>query len=461
MMADHPRLVTSLDYVFDICYVGKSLASLRSLRVFRVEPSKCNTPKSDELPASRKPPAVDKATNSNSQRSLATSDGGRKDWPNSSDDEDSRHEDELATSFNKFGAQRVNGGKKQSPKPLRAARRRCVGVARFISDSAKESTSADGSVGGLGTRDTINSGPQLSGIQFGHKEVKVDTTTTRSPDEETVMTIEDHVNAIVEETEDQKAPRALLAGDMDSTPQIDPVPVPPSETDAVQQYVADLPDVATIDDYVRVPITAFGAAMLRGMGWVDGGAVRSSERAKKNALVEPYLPKSRPALLGIGVKVQEGLDDGSKKKKRRGDEKRYIPLVRQESSREKSRNESAIVSRRASRSPERRSRWESSRRDDDRDKARRESDRDRRRKRDRDDREDRDRDDKRRDDGRMDSDRDLDRRNPDRDVDKRRDRVQDYDDRDRHRDGEDGTDEINMGTITPFIRTMLHICIVR
>ncbi|KAG1776036.1 DExH-box splicing factor binding site-domain-containing protein [Suillus placidus] len=173
------------------------------------------------------------------------------------------------------------------------------------------------------------------------------------------MTIEEHINAIIEETEDQKALRALLAGDVDLAPQIDSIPVPPSETDALQQDVADLPDVATIDDYARVPITAFGAAMLRGMGWVDGGAVTSSERAKKNALVEPYLPKSRPALLGIGAKEQEVLDDGSKKKKRRGDEKRYVPLVRQESSREESRNESAIVSRRASWSPERRSGGES------------------------------------------------------------------------------------------------------
>ncbi|KAG2127201.1 hypothetical protein DEU56DRAFT_982742 [Suillus clintonianus] len=101
-----------------------------------------------------------------------------------------------------------------------------------------------------------------------------------------------------------------------------------------------------------------------GMDWVDGGAVTSSERAKDNALVEPYLPKSRPALLGIGAKEQRVLDDGSKKKKRRGDEKRYIPLVRQESSREESRNGSATVSRRALQSPERRSRGESSRRDD-------------------------------------------------------------------------------------------------
>lgn len=337
---------------------------------------------------------------------------------------------------------------KPNPDWREAARKRRAGAARFIPDSAKASTGADGSVGGLGTRDTINSGPQLSGIQFGNKEVKVDTSTT-STDDETNMAVEGHVNDIIEETEDQKALLALLAGDMDSAPQIDAIPVPPSETDALQQDVVDLPDVATIDDYARVPITAFGAAMLRGMGWVDGGAVTNSERAKKNALVEPYLPKSRPALLGIGAKEQEVLDDGSKKKKRKGDEKRYIPLVRQESSREESRNGSATVSRRASRSPERRSGGESSmreddrerrrgdsRRDDDRD-SRRESDRDRRRERHRDDRGGRDRDDRRRrDDSRRDSDRDLDRRDRDRDVDKRRDRTRDYDDRDRRRDGE-------------------------
>jgi hypothetical protein len=412
---------------------------------------------------------------------IVFADGGHKDEPDTSDDEDGRLEDELITSFNKFGAQRcvsfrsfqhfyssqkahvplssfsVNGKKpkakaltgplvipsKPNPDWREAARKRRAGAARFIPDSAKASTGADGSVGGFGTRDTINSGPQLSGIQFGNKEVKV-TTSTTSADEEINMAVEGHVNDIVEETEDQKALRALLAGDMDSAPQIDDIPVPPSETDALQQDVVDLPDVATIDDYARVPITAFGAAMLRGMGWVDGGAVTSSERAKKNALVEPYLPKSRPALLGIGAKEQEVLDDGSKKKKRRGDEKRYIPLVRQESSREESRNGSAAVSRRASRSPERRSGGESSRREDDRERRRgddrdprRESDRDRRRERDRDDRGARDRDDRRRrDDSRRDSARDLDRRDRDRDVDKRRDRVRDYDDRDRRRDGE-------------------------
>ncbi|KAG2140799.1 hypothetical protein BD769DRAFT_1772928 [Suillus cothurnatus] len=131
---------------------------------------------------------------------------GRKDEPDFSDDEDDRLEDEFITSFNKFGAQRVNGKKpktKASTGPLvipskpnpdwqEAARSRRTGAAQFIPDLARASTGADGSIGGLGTRDTINSGPQLSGIQFGNKRVKVDTSTT-STDGETNMTVEEHV----------------------------------------------------------------------------------------------------------------------------------------------------------------------------------------------------------------------------------------------------------------------------
>lgn len=70
------------------------------------------------------------------------------------------------------------------------------------------------------------------------------------------MTVEEH--ALVKETEDQKALRALLARDMDSAPPIDSIPVPPSETDALQQDVADFPDVSTIDEYARMPTPHWG-----------------------------------------------------------------------------------------------------------------------------------------------------------------------------------------------------------
>ena len=56
---------------------------------------------------------------------------------------------------------------------------------------------------------------------------------------------------VAEETEDQKALRELLAGDTDSAPQIDTIPVPPTETDTLQKGIATLRDVPSVEDYVR------------------------------------------------------------------------------------------------------------------------------------------------------------------------------------------------------------------
>ncbi|KAG1814678.1 uncharacterized protein BJ212DRAFT_1361336 [Suillus subaureus] len=96
------------------------------------------------------------------------------------------------------------------------------------------------------------------------------------------MTAEERARVdIVEEMEDQKAFRALLAGDMDSAPQIDSVPVSPSEADALRQDVAD---VATIDNYTRVPILCL--ELLCSAAWIGWTveALTSSESAKKMRL---------------------------------------------------------------------------------------------------------------------------------------------------------------------------------
>ncbi|KAG8221266.1 hypothetical protein J3R82DRAFT_1430 [Butyriboletus roseoflavus] len=54
----------------------------------------------------------------------------------------------------------------------------------FVSDSALAKTGTDGSVGGLGTRDTINSGPQLSGLQI-NKRVKAEAVSAVTVDQST------------------------------------------------------------------------------------------------------------------------------------------------------------------------------------------------------------------------------------------------------------------------------------
>jgi len=388
-----------------------------------------------------------------------------------SSDEDDEVQDELVTGFDKFGVQRcvhflerpqqwcqLTKGlnhdfrvfeKKAKEGPLvipalknkdwreLARKRRSKG--QFVPDSAAAKTGADGSVGGLGTRETINSGPVLSGLQVRKRESRMET----DEDEDEDVTMADEAETAEPETEEQKALRALLAEASGEHKEESTfvIPTPISETDALKQDVEELPDVATLDDYERVPVSQFGAAMLRGMGWKEGQA--ASRKGK--GLVEPYIPAARPALLGIGAKEQEVFDDGSKSKyKSKRPERRYVPIVKKDKegsseaqdSRKRSRSppRSSTRSRQASRSPDRR---EKSRYDrDDDSKRRRERDgeyasrdRDRDRKRDRDRNGDED--------YRRGQDADRDRRDrdrePDRDRDRTKDRRRDYE-RDDRRD---------------------------
>lgn len=337
-----------------------------------------------------------------------------------SSDEDSVIEDELVTGFDKFGVQRcvffpfpplqlfqltkvtpaitnsLNGEKKEK-KPLvipplknkdwrELARKRRKG-SQYVFPSAAPVTGKDGSVGGLGTKDTINSGPVLSGLQVRQKAIPVVKGVNIVEDAQDVkMEIE-------EETEDQKALRAILAetnGETHDGLIIDIIPNPISEADALKQDVDELPDAATLEDYARVPVSQFGAALLRGMGWKEG---TSASRKPGRGLTEPYLPSARPALLGIGAKEQEVYDDGSKKggKSKRPD-RRYVPIVKQERSdtpsngtRDRSRSprrpSKAISSRYSSRSPNGRSerKEDSRRRESTHDTEARDRDRERRR----------------------------------------------------------------------------------
>ena len=309
-----------------------------------------------------------------------------------SSDEDSVIEDELVTGFDKFGVQRcvsflpsplqlfqltkvtpaitnsLNGEKKER-KPLvipplknrdwrELARKRRNG-SQYAIPSAAAVTGKDGSVGGLGTKDTINSGPVLSGLQVKKKAI------VSVVEEVNIVEDSQDVKMEIEETEDQKALRAILAeanGETKDGLVINIIPTPISEADALKQDVDELPDAATLDDYARVPVSQFGAALLRGMGWKEG---TSASRKPGKGLIEPYIPSARPSLLGLGAKEQEVYDDGSKKggKSKRPD-RRYVPVIKQERSdtpsngtrdrsRSPRRSSTAVPSRHSSRSPNR------------------------------------------------------------------------------------------------------------
>ncbi|KAJ8521191.1 hypothetical protein ONZ45_g2098 [Pleurotus djamor] len=251
----------------------------------------------------------------------------------SSDEEDDNIQDELVSGFDQFGVQRVTPKKKpEGPLVIPAlknrdwrdlARKRRT-TNQFVPTAGAAQTGADGSVGGLGTRDTINSGPVLVGLQTKKRKTDVEARVeVKEEERDTDVKME-----VEEETEDQKALRAILAGvngSEDNQRKNDVIPV--SEDDAYKQDVVELPESATLNDYERVPVAQFGAALLRGMGWKEGTA--ASKKGK--GPVEPYLPQARPALLGIGAKEKEVFDDGSRKKGgSKRPEKRYVPIVKKE-----------------------------------------------------------------------------------------------------------------------------------
>ncbi|KAJ3994134.1 DExH-box splicing factor binding site-domain-containing protein [Lentinula boryana] len=261
-------------------------------------------------------------------------------YDNSDSDQDDEAQDELVTGFDNFGVQRLFERKKASG-PLvipalknrdwREAARKRRTLNQYVPESARAQTiGSDGSVGGLGTKDSINSGPLVSGLQYRKKDVAgvkhedvVMVEVGRGAEEEVPKQQPE------EDSEDKAALRALLAGadGEDSGPGIDIIPTPVSEKDAYKQDVEELPESSTLADYERVPVSQFGAAMLRGMGWKEGTAASR----KGNGIVQPYIPESRPALLGIGAKEMEVFDDGSKKHGgNRRPEKRYIPVVKKD-----------------------------------------------------------------------------------------------------------------------------------
>ncbi|KAM5530280.1 hypothetical protein V8D89_016059 [Ganoderma adspersum] len=257
-----------------------------------------------------------------------------------SSDEDSGVEDELVTAFDEFGAKRLHEKPKpQGPLVIPALQNRdWRELARkrkqmYVPPSATAATGADGSVGGLGTRDSINSGPQVSGLQM-RKRVKLEEADDEPVPDDSAVALHPK-QEMKEETDDQRALRAILASAASEDdagidgPQIDIIPAV-TEDDAFKQDIVELPDPASLEDYERVPVSQFGAALLRGMGWKEG----QSASRKNKGLVEPWLPQSRPALLGIGAKEREVFDDGSKGKKgaRARPEKRYVPVIKKERS---------------------------------------------------------------------------------------------------------------------------------
>lgn len=98
---------------------------------------------------------------------------------------------------------------------------------------------------------------------------------------------EEALEALLGERKDKKGPDLIIPASVAE----DTGPL--SEIDAYRRAIASAPDASTLEDYERVPVEEFGAALLRGMGWKGPSA------DGKSAVKEV---KRRQNLLGLGAK---------------------------------------------------------------------------------------------------------------------------------------------------------------
>lgn len=351
------------------------------------------------------------------------------------------------------------------------------------------------------THERIGDKPQRSGLRFA---VKPDSDADESAKSPVVATNGngDNTTAVKEEPEVKREPltleeqalQAILAGEAaqesaEEKAQREMVismqanrtlGTPLTEAQAFRRDVAELPEEvsarhaieqgditdglqSTMDDFEAVPISAFGIAALRGMGWDPN----SSDNVKVREVVR------RPQLLGLGATPMDVAVKPTHSKSAKDKKKAYQErggrgynaagvMIRKErdgavsttssangtnvvntpvegSSRRTSPSYDSDASRRRRREADDYDSYDSGRESKRRERDDRDRDRDdyRRRDRDREDARDRDRDgDRRRDDGETDAER---ARRKERERERDRDRDRDYDrDRQRDRDRPDG-----------------------
>ncbi|KOX77740.1 G patch domain and KOW motifs-containing protein [Melipona quadrifasciata] len=83
---------------------------------------------------------------------------------------------------------------------------------------------------------------------------------------------------------------------------------------------------STLEDYERIPIDAFGVAMLRGMGWQPGKGIGKNEK-----IVSAVIPELRPKGMGLGadkVTLQKKSADSKKQEEELKIEKgTYVKII--------------------------------------------------------------------------------------------------------------------------------------
>jgi len=119
--------------------------------------------------------------------------------------------------------------------------------------------------------------------------------TTKKPEEEKPKTAdEEALAALLGQETEKKRPDLVIPSTLTDT---NARPQPLSEEDAYRRAIASAPEASTLEDYDRIPVEEFGAALLRGMGW----------KGEKTGTVKEV--KRRQNLLGLGAKELDGAEE--------------------------------------------------------------------------------------------------------------------------------------------------------
>ncbi|KAI7883702.1 hypothetical protein K492DRAFT_205224, partial [Lichtheimia hyalospora FSU 10163] len=231
------------------------------------------------------------------------------------DDHDEQDQVSMVTGFEDNKLQELNDKPEEEPltiTPVFSENWRTKRRKLFVPTGAATQSSTQSEQ----TPEVLGQQSQSFGLQV---QTRSTTTSTVDQQESTLVTDTIEDDTTVEErvkTLDEQAAEALVKeATQGEDENVERMVIPAKdETEAFREDVKTRPDEATMEDYERVPVDQFGAALLRGLGWKEGEGI--GRNRKNMPLPKPFEPaKQREALLGLGAKPED-VANGKKKDRR-------------------------------------------------------------------------------------------------------------------------------------------------
>jgi hypothetical protein len=151
---------------------------------------------------------------------------------------------------------------------------------------------------------TTEGDANIGDAQRSHEDAKTEVETTEVLVEQPREKTDDELalEALMGKQNGKKGPDLVIPKVAANDEDDDEYTRPRNEEDAYRRAIQNAPDVSTLEDYERVPVEEFGAALLRGMGWKEGDA-------KKGRIERPKEVKRRQNLLGLGATELKGVEE--------------------------------------------------------------------------------------------------------------------------------------------------------